>query len=327
VSKAVVTWLAGMAATLGLAMAMLAPVAAQGKWDPKTPKLPMARTWAAYKAKLPPYTPPRTPDGVPDLQGTWGGPGGAGIDDAEEHEYVDVTTPPQESFVSDPPDGKIPYTPWALAQRNAHRAGLGRGWPGETGERLYTDPSTYCMVAIGARGGWLGEIIQQPGLVIMVTARTHRVIPTDGRPHIGDRVTLWRGTSRGRWEGNSLVIDVRNLNGKHWFDSVGNFYTENTRMIERLTLVDANTIDYELTMEDPTVYARPWTMNYPVRREGTGGTDTATGTYAWRSIPTVDPDPYAREMWEYNCTEGIAINVRNIHSLGFKWFRGVTPSR
>ena len=126
----------------------------------------------------------------------------------------------------------------------------------------------------------------------MVTARTHRVIPTDGRPHIGDRVTLWRGTSRGRWEGNSLVIDVRNLNGKHWFDSVGNFYTENTRMIERLTLVDANTIDYELTMEDPTVYARPWTMNYPVRREGTGGTDTATGTYAWRSIPTVDPDPY-----------------------------------
>ena len=92
----------------------LRPVTGQARFDPKTPKLPMARTWIAYKATLPPYRPPRTPDGVPDFQGTWGGPGGAGGDDIEEHGYVDVTTPPQESFVSDPPDGRIPYTPWAL---------------------------------------------------------------------------------------------------------------------------------------------------------------------------------------------------------------------
>jgi len=106
---------------------------------------------------------------------------------------------------------------------------------------------------------------------------------------------------------------------------VGNYHTENTRMIERLTLVDANTIDYELTIEDPTVYSRPWKMNYPVRRAGTGGTDNATGTYNWRATPVVDKDPYAREVWENNCTEGIAVNVRNMHSLGFKWFSGVTP--
>ena len=125
------------------------PVSGQARWDPKTPKLPMAKTWVAYKATLPPYTPPRTPDGVPDLQGTWGGPGGAGGDDIEEHEYVDATTPPQESFVSDPADGKIPYTPWALAKRNEIRAGLSRGWPGENGERLYADPATYCVTMIG----------------------------------------------------------------------------------------------------------------------------------------------------------------------------------
>jgi len=327
VSRSVLlTWLAATAAALGLTMATLEPLAAQARWDPKTPKLPMARTWGAYKAKMPPYTPPRTPDGVPDLQGTWGGPGGAGGDDIEEHEYVDVTTPPQETFVSDPPDGRIPYTAYGLAQRNAHRAGLSRGWPGESAERLYADPNTYCMVSIGPRGG-IGEIIQQPGVVMMVTARTHRVIPTDGRPHPGDRAKFWRGVSRGRWESNTLVIDVRGLNGKHWFDSVGNYHTDNARMVERLTLVDANTIDYELTVEDPTVYSRPWKMNYPVRRAGTGGTDNATGTYNWRATPLVDKDPYAREVWENNCTEGIGVNVRNMHSLGFKWFRGVTPPR
>ena len=78
----------------------------QAFYPPNTPKFPQARTWLAQKAKLPPYKAPRTPDGVPDLQGNWGGPVGGGNNDIEEHEYIDVTTPPQESFVSDPPDGK-----------------------------------------------------------------------------------------------------------------------------------------------------------------------------------------------------------------------------
>ena len=296
--------------------------AGQARFDPKTPLLPMARTWVAYKATLPPYSPPRTRDGEPDLQGVWDGPGGGASDDLEAHGYVDITTPPQESFISDPSDGKIPYTLSALARRNAHRAGLGRGWPGETGEKLYADPSSYCAMMIGPRGP-LGEIIQQRGRVIMVTARVHRVIPTDGRPHVDDRAKFWRGNPRGRWDGNTLVIDVTGLNGLQWFDSVGNFYTEHTRMVERLTMVDANTIDYELTVEDPTIYTRPWKMNYPVRRAGTGGTDTKTGKYAWRTAATVDPDPYAREVWEFACTAGHTIS--GLHSLGFHWFNGVTP--
>src|SRR5688572_19804209 len=113
-----------LVAAVALLALSLRPATGQARFDPKTPRLPMARTWVAFKATLPPYRPPRTPDGVPDLQGTWGGPGGAGGDDIEEHGYVDVTTPPQESFVSDPPDGRIPYTAWALARRNEHRAGL-----------------------------------------------------------------------------------------------------------------------------------------------------------------------------------------------------------
>jgi hypothetical protein len=299
------------------------PVAGQARWPADTPKLPMARTWTAYKAKLPPYSPPRAPDGVPNLQGVWGGPGGAGGDEIEEHEYVDVTTPPQESFVADTPDGKIPYTPWALAKQKEHRAGLARGWPGESG-RLHADPASFCFTTIGPRGSGGVEIIQRPGYVIMVNANKHRVIPTDGRPHPNQRLKLWMGSSRGRWDGDTLVIDVRNLNGKHWLDSVGNFYSENTRMVERWRMADANTIDYELIVEDPTIYTRPWTMNYPVRRAGTGGTDPRTGKYNWRDVVTRDDNPNANEVWEDSCNEGNGHHIEGIRSIGYKWFRGVT---
>ena len=302
------------------------PTFGQRRWPADTPKLPMAKTWLAHKATLPPYTPPRTPWGAPDLQGEWGGAGGGGGDDMEEHEYIDVTTPPQESYISDPADGKIPYTPWALAQRNEMRAGLGRGWPGESGERLYGDPASYCITMLGPRGG-IGEIIQRSDEVIMVTTRVHRVIPTDGRPHIGDRAKFWRGNPRGRWEGDTLVVDVTSLNGLHWLDSVGNFYSENTRITERFTLVGANTMDYEITLEDPTIYTRPWTMSYPRRRAGSGGVDRETGEYAWRDTVAVDSDPYARERWENSCNEGIGNTISGLRDTGFKWFRGVTPPR
>jgi hypothetical protein len=302
------------------------PVIGQQRFERDTPKLPMARTWMQYKAKLPPYTPPRTPDGVPDLQGNWGGPGGAATDDIEEHEYVDVTTPPQESFISDPADGKIPYTPRALAFRNRIRAGLARGWPGESGERLYVDPNSFCLPNVGPRGGAY-EIVQKPGYVMMLGARVHRVIPTDGRPRLNQAVKLWNGNARGRWEGDTLAVEFSNLNGMQWFDSVGNYYSTNTRMVERWKLVDANTIDYEITIEDPTIYTRPWKMNFPRKRAGTGATDIRTGKYAWRDTPEADANPYAKEVWENSCNEGNAHHLQEFRNLGFKWFTGpvLTP--
>src|SRR5689334_13971973 len=118
-------------------------LAGQGVFERTEPKGPGAPTWVAKKAKLPPYTPPRTADGQPNLQGNWGG--GYSGDVIEETPYVDRTTPPVESWISDPADGKIPYQPWALAARDAHRAGLARGWPGETGQRLYADPQSFCL--------------------------------------------------------------------------------------------------------------------------------------------------------------------------------------
>ena len=326
-------WLFGALTAFG-AVVVILPVTGQAQafYRPDTPKFPQARTWVAQRAKLPAYKAPRTPDGVPDLQGNWNGPVGGGNDDLEEHEYIDVTTPPQESYVSDPPDGKVPYTPWALAKRNEIRAGLARGWPGETGQRLYTDPSSLCVNGMPrlALGGQ--EIIQKPGLVILLTANTYRVIPTDGRAHMSSDAKFYFGNSRGRWEGETLVVDVTGVNGETWIDSAGNFYGPNTHMVERMTRVEANTIDYVITIDDPTIYTRPWTMTYPKRRTGTGpggnaGAIANAVAAAAAAGAARAADPYAKEVWENTCLEGNQDNVVLLKKLGFKWFEAVTPPR
>lgn len=298
----------------------------QGFWLEDAPKIPMAATWQIEKAELPPFDPPRMPDGVPDIEGQWSGPGGDGLSYIEDHEFVDVTTPAQESFLSDPPDGKIPYTEWALATRNKFLAGLGRGWPGESGERLYSNPSAYCLLYMPRTTLAAVEIVQQPGVVFMLGEETYRVIPTDGRPPIENDVKLWFGNSRGRWEGDTLVVEVTNLNGLGWFDSTGHFYTENTRMTERWRRIDENTIDYEITIEDPTIYSQPWTMNFPRRRPGTGPNLRASRVPSAVSIdaPRYE-DPYADEIWEEACFEGNVEGAGSLRALGYQWYRGVSP--
>lgn len=297
-----------MAAGVAGVLLMPAPAAGQALFRPDAKKEPGAKSWALDRVKLPPFDPPRTTDGRPDLRGRWGGtPGG---DDLEEHAYVDISSPPEESFVSDPPDGRIPYQPWALAKRNEHRAGLARGWPGETG-RLYADPQTHCLYAVPRatyRGGF--EIMQGPGYVLIAFNFGHysRFIPTDGRPHrLAGDVTLWMGNSRGAWEGNTLVVDVTNLNAKNWLDQVGNFFSDNVHLVERFTLADANTIDYAVTIDDPKVFTRPWTIRLPFRRAGGAANDS-----------------YVNEMWEHACHEGNKA-TEDIRGLGFQWFTGVVP--
>ena len=292
-------------------------LSAQAVFKRDTPKGAGARTWLAERAKLPPFTAPRTADGQPNLQGQWGGSSSG--DDIEETEYVDLTTPPWESYISNPPDGKIPYQPWARAARNAHRAGLSRGWPGETGQRLYTDPQTFCLKTVPRYAQRGFELVQTRGSVTMLLNWGHfyRVIPLDGRPHPASSYRAWMGNARGRWEGDTLVIDVTNLNGKLWLDSVGNFYSENAHITERFRLVEANTIDYEVTIDDPTVFTQPWTLSYRLRRAGTGG--------GGGGAQTREPDPYAAESWEHACHEGNWHHIDGVKALGFKWYTGETP--
>ena len=86
----------------------------------------------------------------------------------------------------------------------------------------------------------------------------------------GANIKLWNGDSVGRWEGNTLVIDVTNVNGYTWFDDAGNFYTDAAHLVERLTMIDPNTIHYEVTIEDPKAYTRPWKMVWALVREAPG---------------------------------------------------------
>jgi hypothetical protein len=79
-------------------------------------------------------------------------------------------------------------------------------------------------------------------------------------PEVGRDVRTWNGLSRGRWDGNTLVIETTNLNGYTWMDDSGNFHTDGARVTERLTMFDVDTIDYAMTIEDPAVYTRPWTI-------------------------------------------------------------------
>ena len=111
------------------------------------------------------------------------------------------------------------------------------------------------------------QILQPPGYVVFLFERmSWRIVPLDGRAHLPDSIRLWQGDSVGRWEGDTLVVDTANFNGKTWLNEVGEIVSHAERVVERLTPVDADTINYEATVTDPIVYTRPWTIAFPLRR-------------------------------------------------------------
>jgi hypothetical protein len=119
---------------------------------------------------------------------------------------------------------------------------------------------------------------------------TFRVIPINAGAHLPENVKLWMGDSRGRWEGNTLVVDVANNNDQTWFDIVGDFHSDALRVAERFTPSDADTIEYKAVMTDPKVYTRPWTMALRLQRM----------------------KDYGSELWEEACHEN---NERSLEGL------------
>jgi hypothetical protein len=111
------------------------------------------------------------------------------------------------------------------------------------------------------------QFMQVPGSVVIVNEILHltRFIPLDGRPHLSPKIRQWMGDSRGRWEGNTLVVDTTNFTDKTSFRGSG----ANLHVVERFTRLDADTLEYRFTVEDPTTWTRPWTVAFPmVRTEG-----------------------------------------------------------
>jgi hypothetical protein len=114
---------------------------------------------------------------------------------------------------------------------------------------------------------WPFQIFQTRDAIAMTFEWTQvfRLIHTDGSTHV-QGIEFWMGDSRGRWDGDTFVVDVGNFNDRSWLDASGNFHSEAMTLVERYTMLDANTIRYEATVTDPKVFTKPWTVTIPLRR-------------------------------------------------------------
>ena len=171
------------------------------------------------------------------------------------------------SLIVDPPDGRIPpMTPDARERAAVRRAA-------RSFDSYETRPFSERCLKWRHEGppmlppiyNDLSQILQVPGYVVLVLEmRTYpaRIIPTDGRPHLPDRIRQWPGDSRGRWEGDTLVVDTTNFTDKTTFQGS----SDALQVVERFTRVDADTILYEFTVADPTTWARPWSVELPMKK-------------------------------------------------------------
>jgi hypothetical protein len=176
------------------------------------------------------------------------------------------------SVVVDPPDGIIPYKPEALAKRDENFK-----------NRRTLDPAGKCFTPGVPRVMYMPypfEIFQTKDQIEIFSefAHTKRDIHLTGRGHY-DEGEFWIGDSRGRWEGDTLVVDVANFHPDTWFDMSGNFHSGQLHVLEKFTRTGENTMQYEATMTDPEVFTRPWTIRMTLYR---------------------DEDPNA-QLFEYEC--------------------------
>ena len=258
----------------GLMLATAARLHAQG--PPPAPKNPPPPGW--IDPRNPPkedanWNPARTPDGQPNLEGQWGQASDIitySIEDPEleraGHTAISGQRPMVGRPIIDPIDGKIPYQPWAATfAAFLHEQHLKPSKP------EFLDPVSRGFQEGVPRINYQGtlQIQQFPGTVVITYDYHHsyRVIPLDGRPHVGKDIKLWMGDSRGRWEGNTLVVDVANNNGHTWLQIVGGFHSDAFHLVERWTPTAPDHIVYTATIDDAKVYSRPWTLRVDYRRQ------------------------------------------------------------
>jgi len=308
-------WLAAWdALTIGIVVSVVAsaPLAGQSSATrPETTK-PAAKEW----------TPPRTADGQPDLQGAWLNssatplerpkalegrqsltdaevaelkqraarlladdtndfPGGdnlflAALENVAQYRNPNRTTGTaadsierefdnRTSLIVDPADGKIPWTPEGKRRYDAGvTAGLATAPAGPEELTSVIRCLTYGVPRLGVNNasgaGAMGyyQIMQAPGYVVFAYEAIHeaRIIPLDDKPHLPASIRQWSGDSRGRWEGNTLVVETVNFSPNANVMGSG----EHLRLVERFTRVAQDRIDYQMTLADPTTWTKPWTV-------------------------------------------------------------------
>jgi hypothetical protein len=201
---------------------------------------------------------PRMPDGKPNFTGLWQALGTADWD-IQDHSArpgpfyqlgATGAMPAGQGIVE---GGEIPYTPAASTKQKENFQ-----------NRMKLDPEIKCDMPGIPRANYMHfpfQIIQSQRDIAFAYeyASSNRVVNM-GKFKDG-QVDTWMGTSNGHWEGDTLVIDVSSLNGSSWFDRSGNFQTDSTHVLERFTLPDADHISYEATIDDKTIYTRPWKIS------------------------------------------------------------------
>ncbi|MQA28973.1 MAG: hypothetical protein GEU82_03910 [Luteitalea sp.] len=256
------------------------------------------------------WTPPKTSWGDPDIQGQWNSQTStplerpltgelAGKQELSDEEAETLENEARQSFdeapragdpgtynafwrdegkgltrtslIIDPSDGRVPpLTPEAEKRAVAERAARSQRGPADT----YADLSlwTRCISrGWNGIGSWYSsnyQIFQSPGYVVVLQELIHepRIIPLDGRPHLPQGVGQWLGDSRGRWEGNTLVVETTNFDPKTSYRGS----RDTLKLVERYTPLDANTLDYQFTVNDATTFTKPWTVSRPMRRQTDG---------------------------------------------------------
>jgi hypothetical protein len=205
---------------------------------------------------------PRLPSGKPNFTGLWQSMTRANFD-IEDHSTQ--AGPPQWGAIGATPAGQgiveggtIPYKPEALAKKKDNFA-----------NRMKLDPEIRCYMPGLPRATYMPyafEIVQsQKDLLFAYEFATTNRVVNMGKP-VEAAVDTWMGTSNGKWEGDTLVVDVTGFNGMSWFDRAGNYATDTLHVVERYTLQDPNTIRYEATIEDPAVFTKPWKISLPLYR-------------------------------------------------------------
>ena len=184
------------------------------------------------------------------------------------------------SLIVDPPDGRLPPLT-ATAQRRADSdeaqriADVRRGqlpadsWADlDAGDRCIQHAKAGPPISTGGYNNNV-QVFQTPDYVVLLAEQNHdaRIIPLDGRPHVEPQIQQWMGDSRGHWEGETLVVETVHFNGKH--DQIGRPLLnpgEHLSLVERFTLTDPETLLYEYTVTDPTIWVTPWTAQHPMKR-------------------------------------------------------------
>ena len=200
------------------------------------------------------YTPPRTSDGQPDLQGVWQALNTANWniqDHTSEH-----GVPAGQGVVI---GNDLPYQPWALEQRR------------QNSENSSTDdPEANCKMVGVPRSTYLPypfQIFQTPNQIVMTYEWVHTIRNIFmGGERLPGPIEWYMGDSRGHWEGDTLVVDVTHFTGETWFDRSGNFHSPSLHVVERYTRTGPDHMRYEVRIEDPEVFTEPWQMSMPLYR-------------------------------------------------------------